>query len=105
MKKPVIRQIKKVPIRNQSVLLRLGLLSRDTSTYMSRGPQAHHSPQIEAGDATLIQETHSGYRNSKYCGNNESSYPSISMQSPPQFKKIAKTVAKVPIETILNATK
>ena len=108
MKKPVIRHTKKVPMRNQSILLRWGLLSSDTTMYISRGPQAHHSPQIAAGEATLCRGKiyYIWLKNDSkmiwkiYLFN----YPRTSIQSPPQFKMRAKIVDKVPIETILNAT-
>jgi len=53
MKKPVRRQRKHVVIRNKSIRESLGFSTIVTVTKISSGPQAHHSAQIEPGDATL----------------------------------------------------
>jgi hypothetical protein len=53
MKKPVIRHMKNVTIRNISIFDKCGLSTNVTTIKTKRGPQAHHSPHMAAGDATL----------------------------------------------------
>ena len=53
IKKPSTRHKKNEPIKIQSVRFSFALLSIVTTIKMRRGPHAHHSPHIAAGEATL----------------------------------------------------
>lgn len=53
MKNPVTKQTKNVVMRNQSIFDKFFFSARVTTIKISKGPHAHHSPHIEAGDATL----------------------------------------------------
>jgi hypothetical protein len=53
---PVTRHTKNETIRKISILESSGLSTKVTTMKTSSGPQAHHSPHIAAGEATLQTE-------------------------------------------------
>mmetsp|Transcript_17507 Transcript_17507/g.25310 ORF Transcript_17507/g.25310 Transcript_17507/m.25310 type:complete len:84 (+) Transcript_17507:2620-2871(+) len=81
MRNPHMMQQKNEIIKNQSILDRSGLSTIVTVINIKSGPDEHHSPQREAGDAT----------------------PRTSTQTPPQLKNIARIVATAPMDTIFIA--
>ena len=88
-------------IRNQSVFDSSGLSTIVTVIKISRGPHAHHSPQIPPGEATLEKTIIMLTKHSKYMIHHKSN-PKTSMQTPPQFKNKDRTVAIVPMDTMLK---
>ena len=76
MMNPVTKHASNVAIKNQSIWVKSSLLSMVTVMKIKSGPQAHHSAQIAAGDATF----------------------STSIHEPPQLKTNAKNVAIVPYD-------
>jgi len=57
IRNPATRERKKVIISSQSILVSSGLSTIVTVMNIRSGPLAHHSPQIDAGEATLKSVT------------------------------------------------